>query len=75
MKNKYKVFCVYVSFFLIFSSNIVNSNQSFTYEAQQIEILDQGNIIKGEKISVHEKYFIMEYYDNKLNEFNEVCGV
>lgn len=32
-------------------------------------------IKKGEKISVHEKYFIMEYYDNKLNEFNEVCGV
>ncbi|MCD9564320.1 hypothetical protein [Tenacibaculum maritimum] len=30
---------------------------------------------KGEEISVHEKYFIMEYYDKKFNEFNEVCGV
>lgn len=49
MKNKYKIFYICISFFLLFSNNIANSNQSFTYEAQQIEILDQGNFIKGEK--------------------------
>lgn len=30
---------------------------------------------QGDIISIHEKYFIMEYYDKKIHEFNEVCGV
>ena len=41
--------------------------------------LDENEIVtklkNGEGISVHEKYFIMDYYDKKINEFNEVCGV
>jgi hypothetical protein len=37
------------------------------------EILEK--VKKGEEISVHEKYFIMDYYDSKFMEFNEVCGV
>ena len=48
MKNKYKVLCLYIFLFLFFSNNIVNSEQSFVYEAQQIEILDEGNVIIGE---------------------------
>ena len=48
MKNKYKALCLYIFLFLFFSNNIVNSEQSFVYEAQQIEILDEGNVIIGE---------------------------
>lgn len=37
------------------------------------EILEK--VKKGIEISVHEKYFIIDYYDTKFMEFNEVCGV
>ena len=69
MKNKYKIFCICISIFLFLSNNIANSDQSFTYEAQQIEILEDGNIIKGEngvKITIADNITITA---NKL-EYN-----
>ena len=69
MKNKYKIFCIFISIFLFFSNNIASSDQSFTYEALQIEILENGNIIKGEnevKITIADNITITA---NKL-EYN-----
>ena len=59
MKNKYKALCLYIFLFLFFSNNIVNSDQSFVYEAQQIEILD--SIIQHPSNDVEEDYRLICY--------------
>ena len=53
---------------IIFGDTILNTDS-----LNEREILAKVN--QGEDISIHEKYFIMEYFDTKFNEFNNVCGV
>lgn len=37
------------------------------------EIIEK--LIKKEKLTVHEKYFALDFYDKKFELFNEICGV
>ena len=44
-----------------------------------LDNLDVNDILKklnkGDEISINEKYFIIDYYKDKFDEFLEVCGV
>ena len=45
MKNKTNVFFLFL--YLILFNTAVSSIENFNYEAQEIEVLDNGNVIKG----------------------------
>jgi len=79
MKNNFKKTSVFiVIFLLIFNNNILNSEE-FTYETSEIEILDNGNIIKalnGVTIKTNSNIIIKAQTStyNKKNRLLELNG-
>lgn len=53
---------------VIFGDTILNTDN-----LEISEILKK--LKEGKEITIHEKYFALDFYDKKFDEFNKVCGI